>query len=170
MLDVVGLVDIGEELKLVKETLRKYSPHGYQYGLMRYLASQREDVQHLREMPQPAIGFNYLGQFDQSLQMTERIALAKESSGVDRSLEAMRSNLLSINGGVVGGYLKLDWSYSSAIHRQETIEYVANIYLEELYAVLVHCKNPTAGGYTPSDFPDMELDQDELDALLEELD
>jgi amino acid adenylation domain-containing protein/non-ribosomal peptide synthase protein (TIGR01720 family) len=168
-LDLNGLPNIGEELKQVKETLRRYSPHGYQYGLLRYLAPQSEDVQQLQEMPQPEISFNYLGQFDQALQMTERIALAKESSGAERSPKAKRPNLLSINGGVINGCLKLDWAYSAAIHRSETIEFVANAYLEELRAVLAHCQDPTAGGYTPSDFPDMALDQDELDALLEEL-
>jgi non-ribosomal peptide synthase protein (TIGR01720 family) len=70
---------------------------------------------------------------------------------------------------VVSGCLKLDWSYSAAIHRLATIEFVAKTYLEELRAVLAHCKDPASGGYTPSDFPDMELDQDALDALLEEL-
>ena len=168
-LDLSGLPDIGEELKQVKETLRRYSPHGNQYGLLRYLAPKSEEVRHLREMIQPEISFNYLGQFDQALQMTERIALAKESSGAERSPNAKRPNLLSINGGVIKGCLKLDWAYSAAIHRPETIEFVANTYLEELRAVLAHCQDPTAGGYTPSDFPDMELDQDELDALLEEL-
>ena len=169
MLDLNGLPNIGEELKQVKETLRRYAPNGYQFGLMRYLAPQREGVPHLWEMPQPQISFNYLGQFDQALQMTERIALAKESSGADRSPKAKRPHLLSINGGVVSGSLKLDWSYSAAIHRLTTIEFVAKTYLEELKAILAHCKDPSAGGYTPSDFPDVELDQDELDALLEEL-
>jgi amino acid adenylation domain-containing protein/non-ribosomal peptide synthase protein (TIGR01720 family) len=168
-LDLTGLDDIGEELKQIKETLRRYSTHGYQYGVLRYLMTHRKDVQHLRELIAPEISFNYLGQFDQALQKTERIDLAKESSGADRSPKAKRPNLLSINGGVIKGCLKLDWAYSTAIHRPETIEFVANTYLEELRAVLAHCQDPTAGGYTPSDFPDMELDQEELDALLEEL-
>jgi hypothetical protein len=32
--------------------------------------------------------------------------------------------------------------------------------------LIAHCLSPEAGGYTPSDFPDIDLSQDELDKLL----
>ena len=38
-----------------------------------------------------------------------------------------------------------------------------------LRRVVEHCKSDKAGGYTPSDFPEVDLSQKELDELLEEL-
>jgi hypothetical protein len=35
--------------------------------------------------------------------------------------------------------------------------------------LIAHCQSPTAGGFTPSDFPEAELTQQELDELLAEL-
>ncbi len=41
--------------------------------------------------------------------------------------------------------------------------------LEELESLINHCLS-VEGGYTPSDFPDADLNQVELDELLSELD
>jgi non-ribosomal peptide synthase protein (TIGR01720 family) len=35
--------------------------------------------------------------------------------------------------------------------------------------IIEHCRRPDAGGFTPSDFPEMDFDQNELDELTSEL-
>jgi hypothetical protein len=35
-----------------------------------------------------------------------------------------------------------------------------------LRTLIVHCQSPGARGFTPSDFPQMELSQQELDELI----
>jgi hypothetical protein len=45
----------------------------------------------------------------------------------------------------------------------------AFVLLDALHQLIVHWLSSDAGGYTPSDFPEAELSQEELDALLEEL-
>ncbi len=42
-------------------------------------------------------------------------------------------------------------------------------FLEALREIIAHCRSPEAVGYTPSDFPDVELSQEEIEALLAEI-
>jgi hypothetical protein len=47
---------------------------------------------------------------------------------------------------------------------------LAHEYIEALEAIIAYCLSPEAGGYTPSDFPDIEFSQEGLDELLVEID
>jgi non-ribosomal peptide synthase protein (TIGR01720 family) len=49
------------------------------------------------------------------------------------------------------------------------VERLAQGFLEALEALIVHCQSPEAGGYTLSDFPLVQLGQDELDRAFEEV-
>ena len=42
-------------------------------------------------------------------------------------------------------------------------------YRRALLALIDHCLSPGAGGYTPSDFPDVELDSEDLEQILDEI-
>ena len=116
------------------------------------------------------MSFNYLGQFDQVLSESSLFGLAGESSGPIHSLRGNRSRLLELNGVIVGGRLRLDWTYSENVHRRATVEGIAEDFAEALRSLITHCQSPEAGGYTPSDFPEADLSQKELDDLIAELD
>jgi non-ribosomal peptide synthase protein (TIGR01720 family) len=47
-----------------------------------------------------------------------------------------------------------------------TIEQLAGGFLQALRTLIAHCLQPTAHGYTPSDFPLADLDQLELDDIV----
>jgi non-ribosomal peptide synthase protein (TIGR01720 family) len=65
--------------------------------------------------------------------------------------------------------VELEWKYSKAFHHQATVENLANNYVKVLEAIIDHCLSPEAGGYTPSDFPEVGLSQEALDELLAEI-
>ena len=159
----------GEALKSVKEQLCRIPNRGIGYGLLRYLRGDTTVAGRLRTLPQPEVSFNYLGQFDQVLPASSPFAWAKESSGPDRSLRGRRHRLLAVTGCIIGGRLQLDWTYSENLHRWATIERLAQSFLEALRALITHCRFPEAEGYTPSDFPEADLSQKELDELIAEL-
>jgi microcystin synthetase protein McyA len=73
---------------------------------------------------------------------------------------------VAINARVMDSVLQVNWSYSEAVHRRETIERLANDYLAALLAIIRHCQSPEAGGYTPSDFPLAGVSQADLDKIL----
>jgi amino acid adenylation domain-containing protein/non-ribosomal peptide synthase protein (TIGR01720 family) len=156
----------GEALKVVKEQLRSIPNNGIGYGLLRYLSDEAKIVESLRSLPSPEVVFNYLGQFDQTLSTSSLFRLAKESTGLTSSPRNHRNHLLSFTTFIVDGQLQLNCVYSEAIHRRSTIEILVREFLEALRSLIIHCQSPDAGGITPSDFPLVQLSQDELDAAL----
>jgi non-ribosomal peptide synthase protein (TIGR01720 family) len=84
-------------------------------------------------------------------------------------LKGKRRYLLEITGSIVEGKLQLSWVYSKNIHRQTTIQKLAQSFIDALEELIRHCKSPEAGGYTPSDFPEADLSQEELDDLMSEI-
>jgi non-ribosomal peptide synthase protein (TIGR01720 family) len=62
------------------------------------------------------------------------------------------------------------WSYSGEIHRAETVERLAELYLTILRELIAHCLSPQAGGVSVADFPLAQLAGEELDGVLSEVD
>ncbi|PSB59548.1 non-ribosomal peptide synthetase [Chamaesiphon polymorphus] len=153
----------GTLLKKIKEQLRRVPNKGIGYGVLRYLQQSHS----LADRPTPAISFNYLGQFDRTLSAESDFQLASESAGAESNSQGHRQHLLDISGSIVGGQLHLSWNYSSNLHQPETIERLAHRLLHHLTATIDHCLEPTAGGYTPSDFPLAQLSQPELDRIVD---
>jgi non-ribosomal peptide synthase protein (TIGR01720 family) len=159
----------GEVLKAVKEQLRAVPRRGFGYGVLRYLTQDESVAAHLDALPWPQVSFNYLGQFDHVLDETSPFGLAPESPGPSRSPEGQRPDLLSLSGGVSDGQLQMEWTYSETVHRRDTIRRVADCFIEALRAIIAHCRSPEARGYTPSDFPDVQLSQEDIEALMLEV-
>ncbi|HBB30690.1 MAG TPA: non-ribosomal peptide synthetase [Cyanobacteria bacterium UBA8803] len=164
LLDIGEASSPGDALKTIKEQLRNVPNRGIGYGVLHYLSLRNSSME-----TKAQIRFNYLGQSDQVLSESSLFASAQESSGSGRSLQGSRVYLLDINGIVAGGQLRLDWTYSEAIHCRDTIENLAGRFIEALRSLIAHCQSKEAEGYTPSDFPQMQLSQHELDELLAEL-
>ncbi len=66
---------------------------------------------------------------------------------------------------VVEGRLRMEWVYSAAVHREETIRRVAEGDVEALRGVIEHCRTPQAGGFTPSDVEEFNWSQSDLDSI-----
>jgi amino acid adenylation domain-containing protein/non-ribosomal peptide synthase protein (TIGR01720 family) len=157
---------IGESLKGIKEQLRAVPQRGIGYGLLRYLHGDDELSRKLQEIPEAQLSFNYLGQLDQVLSADSGFAGARESSGESRSGRGEREYLLDVVAGISEEQLQLSWVYSETVHRRETIERIAADCVKELREIISHCLAPQAGGFTPSDFPYAQLDQDTLDRVM----
>jgi len=159
----------GECLKSIKEQLRQIPNRGFDYGIGYYLSSDLTIQSPLKNYPKAQVSFNYLGQFT-SHQIGEiGWKLSQESSGSIHSPLGQRSHLIAIHGIVVDGQLDMEWQYSENFHHQTTIKNLAAAYRDSLESLINHCLS-VEGGYTPSDFPDADLNQAELDELLSELD
>jgi non-ribosomal peptide synthase protein (TIGR01720 family) len=171
-LDLRAVRGPGETIKAVKEQLRRVPQHGFGYGLLRYLCRDAAVRAELGGLFAPEISFNYLGQVNTS--QTEAgqavgLGLAGESVGAVHSSRGQRSTVLGVTGSISAGRLRLEWHYSAGMYRRQTIEELADIYLRCLQALIVHCRSPEAVGYTPSDFPDAGLSEEDLDAVLGEV-
>lgn len=159
-----------EGLKSIKEQLRQIPDRGVGYGMLRYLSPDPNIRELMADLPPRELVFNYLGQFDQSTMEKEAWKLAPESSGTLHSLKSNRTHLLEITARVLDGQLQVSWTYSDRIYKASTVEYLINSYRDALLKLIDHCLSPEAGGYTPSDFPLANLNQQHLDDILEEID
>ncbi|MGH8612423.1 MAG: amino acid adenylation domain-containing protein [Gammaproteobacteria bacterium] len=193
LLSVDPDTDLGATVKSVKEQLRGVPNNGLHYGLRSYLACDDETAagspdgtapdpgdarahtddfpglrcasSRLRQLPAAQVIFNYLGQLDQTFIETPLFTLADEYVRTGRDPQWVRSYEFAINVDLYAGRLRVEWDYSGARYRHETILQLAGDYLETLRALIRHCLSAEAGAYTPSDFPLAGLSQAELDAL-----
>ena len=165
-----------DDLKSVKEQLRRAPAGGTGYGLLRHGShgngQGRPDLaEQLARLPQAQVIFNNLGQLD-AVAREGTIRQARESFGETRSPRAARLHLLEIYASVLDGQLELEIEHSANIHREATIRRLAGWFLEGLRELIDRCR--TAGaegvqGFTPSDFPEADLDQEDLDLLVEQI-
>ncbi|HCF30473.1 MAG TPA: non-ribosomal peptide synthetase, partial [Cyanobacteria bacterium UBA11049] len=107
VLDLGQTVEPGEALKTIKEQLRSIPNRGINYSILRYLSNDER----LESLPQAEVKFNYLGQFDLVLSESSIFRPAQESTGPMHSQQGNRNCLLEVNGLIVGGQLRLDWTY-----------------------------------------------------------
>ena len=155
----------GAALKATKEQLRSVPGRGIGYGLLRYLRGSEAGAE-LAGGAQAEVGFNYLGQLDQSVSAGAFFAFAQESAGAALDGRTARRYLLGVVGAVQGGRLEVEIEYAQGVHRRETVERLAEDFGGELRGLIAHCRAAEAGGYTPGDFPLAGLSQAELDGLL----
>ena len=135
------------------------------YGALRYLQPELSIGSSL-ETDTP-IRFNYLGQTDQLFTEEGWLAPATESAGAARNGEDPRDVLIEVNAVVSRKKLAMHWTYSREIHKEETISGWAQSYLVQLNTLVEYCLSAdTDRGYSPTDFPQMGLEQGELDDLL----
>uniref|UniRef100_UPI0025EDDE3D non-ribosomal peptide synthetase n=1 Tax=uncultured Pseudomonas sp. TaxID=114707 RepID=UPI0025EDDE3D len=154
-----------DSIKAVKEQLRAVPGKGLGFGVLRYMGTA-ETRQALAALPVPRITFNYLGRFDSSFDAADALfAPASEARGREHDGHAPLGNWLTVNGHVYGGALSLSWTFSREMFDSATIQHLADAYAEELEALVRHCCDAQPRGVTPSDFPLVNLDQRELDAL-----
>jgi amino acid adenylation domain-containing protein/non-ribosomal peptide synthase protein (TIGR01720 family) len=165
ILSLPGDIDPGTAIKLIKEQLRSIPHHGLGYGILRYLRPVTSPANLLKREATPSVSFNYLGQLPENGLEDSVFDFAPESVEAQRSPNAHRSHLIEINTSIYQGKLHVEWIYSDRLHRKNTIEQLATTYLSELRQLITYCRNPKIWGYTPSDFPNIKLNQTDLDVL-----
>jgi non-ribosomal peptide synthase protein (TIGR01720 family) len=159
---------LGKMLKSIKEQLRKIPSGGVGYGALRYLSSSA-GADRLRTQLPAQVCFNYLGQLDPGAPERRLFTLAPESTGGEHATTNPMRYELTISAEIAAGRLGMTWSYSRSRYRRTTIETLGASYRQYLCELITHCLSIDAGGYTPSDFPDVDIEQDALDALLEKV-
>ncbi|MBB1259198.1 non-ribosomal peptide synthetase [Streptomyces alkaliterrae] len=155
-------------LRAVKEQVRCVPRRGVGFGLLRHLAPDRSVRDLLAQGSQAEIVFNYLGQADASRLPDSMFELSTDSVGASHGAAQRRKHLLSINGIVADGRLRISFTFSEAVHDVETVEALAARFTASVRQVLDDCHTGRLR-VDPSAFPDIDLTQEELDDLLEEL-
>jgi amino acid adenylation domain-containing protein/non-ribosomal peptide synthase protein (TIGR01720 family) len=158
--------NLAQIIMTVKEQLRQIPNRGFSNGLLRYL-NDAPLCETLTKGATPQILFNYLGQFDQMFSNQAKFRLASPIT-VSNAPKNQRRYAIELITYILSGKLYTDWIYNEKIHDRATIHKIASDYLEGLQAIISHCVELRHQTYTPSDFPDVDLDQNDLDSILSE--
>ena len=150
-------VEIVDALKRVKEELRRVPRSGIGYGLLSRTERLREELKQ-GELSQTS--FSYLGQLDG----TEQFEIERRTLPQERAAENPRRHVLSVRSYMLKDRLRVEWITSRRQYRETTIRKVAR----EFYGVLQELmeKSETMDGFTPSDFPQANISQEELEKFL----
>jgi amino acid adenylation domain-containing protein/non-ribosomal peptide synthase protein (TIGR01720 family) len=170
VLEVTAGADPSLALPSVKEQLRAIPNHGVGHGLLLHLRAADDEVRELRALPRADVAFNYLGQLDRGAADDAPLRRGKQDPGPTHSPRARRRYALEVTASVLGGRLQLRFTYSDSLHRAATIQALADAFLASLRALIAHCLAPGAGGYTPSDFEEEDLSQEDIRGMLAALD
>jgi len=129
--EIIPQTSEADFVKGVAEQIKTVPDRGFSYLLLRYLG-ETAVRQQLARQPQAEIGFNYMGQQDEGrggpAQGKEQGGKMTESIGPTQSREGIRPHVLDVSGIVRQGVLQMRWTYSSNLHRRETIRAAAEEY------------------------------------------
>jgi amino acid adenylation domain-containing protein/non-ribosomal peptide synthase protein (TIGR01720 family) len=153
---------IGEDVKRVKEALRRVPRGGVGYGLLGDVAAKPGHA------VAPAIGFNYLGQFDTRPSTDAVFSATDDARGPDIAGRVPRSHHLDVSGAVAGGRLQLTFTYCPRRFERRTIERLGDALRAEAVAVIEHCAARLVKEKTPSDFTSSDLSLDDYAHLLQQ--
>ena len=160
--DLTRATELPYFIKSVKETLRQVPNRGMGYGILRYLTGEKaEDI-----AVEPAINFNYLGEFGQENHHYPDIfsfSNLRTGENVNPRLNALYQ--LDINGMVVSGQLRLSFNYNTYEYERRTIEKLLEAYQSSLAAIINHCTGKKEKELTPSDLDYKNFTIDQLTEL-----
>jgi non-ribosomal peptide synthase protein (TIGR01720 family) len=168
LLELEPATSAAAALASVRRELRSVPRRGGAFGIVRELG-RGPLAERLRAIPAAPIAFNYLGQWDQALGEGARFSLAPESPGPEHDPESPLVYEVEIDAAIYSGQLQTTFRFSSARHRRARIERLIELFEAALGAVIGHFSARDSASYAPADFPDVDLGQGELDALLARL-
>ena len=144
-------LEISGFIKQVKEVLRRLPNKGIGYGMLKYMAREK-NTDGLVFNQRPEISFNYLGEFTNDFVKNEVFTISDMPQGkaISENRETLYS--LDINGMVSDGELKLDFAFNKFEHESESIQDLCLLYKKNLVEIIEHCISIKKPVRTPSDF------------------
>ncbi|MDF9413134.1 amino acid adenylation domain-containing protein, partial [Brevibacillus laterosporus] len=152
-------------IKSVKETLRRVPNKGMGYGILKHLTSDA-NKQEITFSLRPEISFNYLGVFDQQEEESESAGIP---TGQPISPQYYDTHLLEFNGAVSNNQLHVNCRFAPAAVDRAIVEILMERFKHHLLLISKHCLEKDTVEFTPTDFTEKELSQEQLDDLLDDL-
>lgn len=156
--------DLGEKILSIKEKIRNVPKGGIGYGVLKYL--QNVDFKGVNE---PWVVFNYLGNLDSNaLKDKEEFKIEPIFENLHHELSE-RNYILELNLFILESKLHIRFSYGDNFIELKIINNLLDNYKNKIEEILNHCIRQKEKRYSPSDFSDVDINQDDLDNLLSNL-
>jgi amino acid adenylation domain-containing protein/non-ribosomal peptide synthase protein (TIGR01720 family) len=161
--------NLGDHIKMTKETLRDIPHKGIGYGIIKYLLPRRKKVG-LKFEAEPAINFNYLGDFGYQTHKKDQVfspSNMKMGEVISPRIPMMQS--IDINGLVMNCQLKLSFSYNKYEYNSTTMQNLVEKFKSNLVKIIEYCIQKKRMELTKSDFSGTGFDDEEVESLYEVL-
>jgi non-ribosomal peptide synthase protein (TIGR01720 family) len=157
-------LDSDAAIKAVKDTMRSVPNGGIGFGVLRNVVRDPD----IRSLEVPSVNLNYVGRGIPATGAGIFRWIDNEPAG-SRHPDARLPFPIEVIASILDGQLQLDCRYDSqSFEHDQVARFVASA-IENLSELIDHCLTEGVGGFTPSDFPEVGLDQAQLDDLLAEL-
>ncbi|MFE3987976.1 amino acid adenylation domain-containing protein [Nocardia tengchongensis] len=153
----------GAALKAVKEQLRAIPDKGVGFGMLRYLDAAT--AAEFESASTPQLSFNYLGRTGAGVEhpggaetpwVPVRFAATQDDA-------APLAAVIDINAFHTAAGLEVTWAYAARLLSGEQVSDFARLWGLAVTALVAHARHSGAGGHTPSDFPLVAVDQEQID-------
>ncbi|GAB2510252.1 amino acid adenylation domain-containing protein [Nocardia heshunensis] len=154
-------------LKTIKEHVRSVPRGGFGYGLLRHLNPETERV--LAALPEPQIGFNYLGQIPDVAVVGDWLPVSVgDRLGGHADPEMPLAAVISVDAVTLeseeGPRIRAVWQFASKAVAAADVEALAREWLAAIGEIAELVGRPDAGGLTPADLPLLSATQPEIDS------
>ncbi|MCK1798056.1 amino acid adenylation domain-containing protein [Streptomyces sp. XM4193] len=167
--------EAGAALKRIKEQLRAPRDGGLGHGLLRHLNEETRTA--MAALPQPEIGYNYLGRFP-AAQETDAAPVPWSAAlsgslggGADDALPAHHTLQLDVSAvdGAEGPVLHAGFTFAGRLLGRQEVQRLSELWLDALRTLRRGLAgDPASAGtaeHTPSDFPLTTISQAEIETL-----
>lgn len=152
---------IGDEIKSVKEAIRSVPNSGIGYGVLKYMTETGKGMATQRAQ----VRFNYLGQFGKEVE-NPLFSYSYNPTGPDIDPENHMTAAIEINAMVLEDMFQVSFLYNKEAFDTATMESFKDNYIDNLRKILEHIKGEDDVHFTPSDFDTVDMDEDDLAAIL----
>jgi non-ribosomal peptide synthase protein (TIGR01720 family) len=159
---------LGEAVKTMKEQLRRVPGDGLGFGLLRYLNPATASA--LEDLPEPQLGFNYLGRFgDGPAAAGDWRLVPSRGIGGDGDPSTPLTHAIEVNAmtveGARGPVLTAHWMWAPALIPATAARELASGWTHVLEQLVNHFASASAGGLTPSDVALAGLSRSEIERI-----
>ncbi|BCE07341.1 non-ribosomal peptide synthetase [Bacillus paralicheniformis] len=158
-------IDLGEEkeisqnIKMVKETLRKIPNKGIGYGVLKYMTEELQKIQ-----TQAPLSFNYFGEMNNDMNR-KVFSQSPFSPGESIGGKIARHCAVEMNAISLNGELTIYTTFNQDQYQTSAIEQLNQSFKENLEKIVDHCVDKEVSDMTPSDYGDVSLGLEELERI-----
>jgi non-ribosomal peptide synthase protein (TIGR01720 family) len=130
ILENIESADLLQEISLFCGQIKKIPDNGYGYHLLLAFNNSIQLIKQLRKVKKGEILFNYRGLIDQvNIEEINKFKLVRQSCGINANPRNNRLSSFYIPCDIINHCLTFVWEYSDNLFRRETVERLAEKYI-----------------------------------------
>jgi non-ribosomal peptide synthase protein (TIGR01720 family) len=158
-------LNIGEDLKAIKNQLHSVGHQSMEYDLLRYLSTPERAASITPRNP-PELIFNYMGQWQRMLSSHSQFSFARPIEAQYGSNRLLGSSF-EVNAMVFDEELLIHWTYDKNRYIAAALESLGEQLIDSIAQLIEYCLHTEDNTLTPTDF-NADIGQDDLDDIFAE--